>query len=63
MVITASYCIQRAPYCLPTSLKDVGIDHCSAHILLPQQFLHRADVIAIFQEENQDLSYILEFFP
>lgn len=63
MVNTASYCIQRAPYCLPAFIKEVGIDHCSAHILMPQQFLHRSDVIPIFQAENQDLSYILEFFP
>jgi len=32
------------------SVEDVGVDHSSADVLVPQQFLHGADVVAIFQQ-------------
>ena len=50
MVITALYCIQRALYCLPTSLKDMGVDHGSAHIHVSEQFLDSADIISSLQQ-------------
>ena len=34
----------------PSSVQYVGIDHCRLHVLMPEQFLNRADIIAIFQE-------------
>jgi hypothetical protein len=31
-------------------VKNVRIDHCGTHVIVPQEFLHRPDVIAILQE-------------
>ena len=34
----------------PSPVQDVGIDHRRLHVLMPEQFLNRADIIAIFQQ-------------
>ena len=42
--------IQRAAYPAPTLVEHMCIDHCRAHILVPQQLLDGADVTAIFEQ-------------
>ena len=42
--------IERAAHALATALQHMRIDHGSADVLVPQEFLHGANVIAIFQE-------------
>lgn len=32
------------------ALEDVGVDHGGAHVLVAEEFLHRTDVVAVFQE-------------
>jgi len=36
----------------PTSslLQHMGIDHRCTHVLVPQEFLHRTDIVAVLQE-------------
>jgi hypothetical protein len=46
--------IERTPDGLTAALQDMGIDHGSAHIFMPQEFLHGADVIAIFQQMRRE---------
>jgi hypothetical protein len=40
--------IQRAAHRPAAAFQDVGVDHGGAYILVAQEFLHRADVIAGF---------------
>jgi hypothetical protein len=42
--------IERAPDALAAALQHMRINHGGAHIFMPQEFLHSADVVAIFQE-------------
>ena len=42
--------IERAAHPLSATLKHMGIDHRRADIFVPQQFLHGADIVTIFQE-------------
>ena len=42
--------IQRTPYPPTTTLYHMGIDHRRLHILVAEQFLHRADIVPVFQE-------------
>ncbi len=42
--------IQWAAHGQAASIEDVGVDHRSFHVLMPEEFLHRADVVAGFQE-------------
>lgn len=32
------------------AIEDMGVDHCRAHIFVAKQLLHRADIVAIFQQ-------------
>ena len=32
------------------SIQDVGVDHRRAHVLVAEQLLHRADVVAVFEQ-------------
>ena len=32
------------------ALKNMGVNHRSLHILMPQEFLHGADVVAVFEQ-------------
>ena len=41
--------IQRAFDRQPAALKYMGVDHSGADILMPEQLLHGANVIAILQ--------------
>ena len=31
-------------------VEHVGVDHCSRHLLVTEQFLHSADIIPVFQQ-------------
>jgi hypothetical protein len=42
--------IQRATHPPPAFVEDMGVDHGGFHILMPQQFLHSADVVAILEQ-------------
>ena len=42
--------VQRTSYTLAALIQDVRINHRRTHILMSQQFLHGADIIAIFQK-------------
>ena len=47
---SSSLRIERATHALATVLQHMRIDHGSPDVLVPQEFLHGANVIAIFQE-------------
>ena len=38
--------IERADYALAAAIEDVRVDHGGADILVAEQFLHGADVVA-----------------
>lgn len=42
--------IQRAADCLWTSIERMGINHGGFDTLVPKQFLHGADIVAVLQE-------------
>ena len=42
--------IEWAAYALATALEHMRIDHGGPDVLVPQEFLHRTNVIAIFQK-------------
>ena len=33
---------------------DVGIDHCTTDVLVSEEFLHRTDIVAVFQEVGRE---------
>ena len=45
-----SECIRRTPYALSSSVKDVSIDHCRFDMPVAEQFLNRADVVAVLKQ-------------
>lgn len=47
---TGKSTIQRAANTPAATIEHMGIDHCSAHILVSQQFLDSADIVAILKE-------------
>lgn len=46
--------IQRATHGQAAALEDVGVDHGGAHVLVAEEFLHRTDVVAVFQEMGSE---------
>src|SRR5882672_9399590 len=42
--------VERAPHAAPALVQHMGVDHRSRDIRMPEQFLHRADVVAGFNE-------------
>ena len=52
MAISAQ--IERTAHPLPTALEHMRIDHGSTDILVAEEFLHGANVIAIFQEMGSE---------
>jgi hypothetical protein len=46
--------VEGAFDCEAAALKDVGVDHGGTHILVTQQFLDRADVIAILEKVSRE---------
>ena len=42
--------IKRTAHPFTATLEYMGIDHRGADIFMPQQLLHSADIIAIFQQ-------------
>jgi len=49
-VDSESELIQWTQYAPAAFIQHMGINHCCGNIAMPQQFLHRADVIARFQQ-------------
>lgn len=47
-------CIQRAGRAARRHLEHMGVDHGGAHVRVPQQFLHRADVRARLQQMRRE---------
>jgi hypothetical protein len=45
-----SQAISGAEDSADASIEDVGVDHRSANIPMPKQFLNRSDIVAIFQQ-------------
>ena len=41
-----SLLVQRAAHGQPTAVEDVGVDHCGLDVLVTEEFLDSADVIA-----------------
>ncbi len=46
--VRAQSAIQRTPHASPTPIQDMCVNHRCAHIFVTQEFLHRANVLAIF---------------
>ena len=46
--------IERAAYPKPTRIQHVCVDHRRADIRVTEQFLHRADVVARFQQMRRE---------
>jgi hypothetical protein len=46
--------IEWAPDGFAATLQHMRIDHGSAHIFMPQEFLHGTDVVAIFQQMRRE---------
>ena len=42
--------IHRASDSSPATVQNMGVYHRGAHVGVPEQFLNRADVVAIFQQ-------------
>ena len=42
--------VRRALHTPAASIQNMGVDHRRPHVAVPQQFLHRADVVAGFQK-------------
>ena len=51
---SASPRVRRAPDPATTAVQYVRVDHRRAHILVPEELLHRADVIAVFEEVRRE---------
>jgi hypothetical protein len=41
---------QRASDSPRTSVQDMGVNHCGTDVGVPEQFLNRADIVAIFEQ-------------
>ena len=48
--LQAAQAIQRASHSPPALVEHMRVDHCRAHILVPEQLLNRANVVTIFQQ-------------
>ena len=46
--------ISRALNASPTAIENVSVDHRRAHVGVPQQLLHRANVVAVFHEMSRE---------
>ena len=42
-----SWWIERTPHPSPAALQHVGIDHGSTDVFVPQEFLHRTNIVAV----------------
>jgi Zn-dependent peptidase ImmA (M78 family)/DNA-binding XRE family transcriptional regulator len=45
---------QRTPHALPATVQHMGIDHCSAHVLVTEQFLNCANVRSRFKQMRSE---------
>ena len=45
-----SQSVRRAGNTSATFVQNVGIDHCGTYIIVPQELLHRPDIISSLQE-------------
>jgi hypothetical protein len=48
------YQVQWTAHGHSTALQNVGVDHGRAHVLVPQKFLHGADIVAVLQEVGSE---------
>ncbi len=48
----ASKAVKRALNATTAPIQNMGVDHCCAYVLVAQQFLHGADVVAVGQQER-----------
>lgn len=46
--------IERTANATSTAIEDMGVDHSRAHIGVPEQLLHGADVIAILEQMGRE---------
>src|SRR5262245_65032691 len=49
-----SVTIERAAYPPTAAIEDVRINHGCGHVAMPQQFLDRADVVAVLQQMGRE---------
>ena len=47
---SSSLWLERATHALATALEYLRIDHGGLDVLVPQEFLHRANIIVVFQK-------------
>jgi hypothetical protein len=45
-----SEAVEGTVYPLPAPVEAMGVDHRRADVTMPEQFLHRPDVVAVFQQ-------------
>ncbi len=50
LTATTGQPIRRATDTSSTSVQNMGIDHCRANVLVSQEFLHGADVVAVGEQ-------------
>jgi hypothetical protein len=46
--------VQRAAHPVSAAVQHMSVDLSRLHILVPEQFLHRADVVAVFQQVGRE---------
>ena len=42
--------IRGAPYAPPAAIENVGVDHGCRNVLVAEKLLHRANVVAVFEQ-------------
>jgi hypothetical protein len=52
--------IERAAHALATALQHMCIEHSSPDVLVSQEFLHRANVIAVFQKVDREAMTLIQ---
>ena len=46
--------VRRTAYAASPPVEDVGVDHCRADVLVPEEFLDRPDIIPILQQMGRE---------
>ena len=49
-----SQSVRRAGNTSAAFVQNVGIDHCGTHIIVPQELLHRPDIITILKQLRRE---------
>ena len=42
--------VERAAHALASASQDVGVDHRRANVLMPEELLHRSDVVSVLKK-------------